>query len=440
MTNQPTRQFGKPAGQAPAAVPVPPASQLFVQGGAMSRLAVRIMLWGSYGTHKTRTGLTFPRPAVIDVEGLASIYRGEFPDAAFMVAPDLDAVKRGVQAIIEDNGKTFDTLIVDSLTPLYDGLKDHYLSTKGFLGRAERERINIKMKSLYNLLMQVNINVILICRETDLYADPDDSNSKAQDKLIRIGSRPDLDKYAPYNSHFVVHMTGGGRGTIEKFQGVYIQQTNIADVTYQGFWANIIERLSKGDDPQDIRGGVGKNLFISYWKGQGLTTAHIASALGVKTADEWTKGRNAADKVIHAYAIKHGLIAPPEPVSPADDSLQPPDEPEFDPESVAPPPPESMPDDATPKPNPFGGKRRKPQATPAAELLAGIDVDTVYLHLIDHYPALDDLTADLVMLVKDGRVTDKSVRPVVRVLWDYLISEGAEIDTSSDPEYRPPVF
>ena len=184
----------------PPVTPPPPAPptgkpSLFVSAQNIA-VKLRVCLWGWEGTHKTRTALTFPRPAVISVDGLAEIYANEFPAAAFYPAHTLEAVERGVQEFIDDRGQRFDTLVIDSLTPIYDSLKADYQGrvkdgNYGYLQRTDRDRINIRMKRLYTLIAAAPGHVVLIVRATDEYAGQGN-------QLQRVGDKTDSDKFIGY--------------------------------------------------------------------------------------------------------------------------------------------------------------------------------------------------------------------------------------------------
>lgn len=320
-----SKQEYKTAPARPPVQPPPPAGaggqafqSLFIPAGKI-KSRIKVLLWGKHGTHKTRTALSFPRPAVIDVEGLAQVYSRDYPDAAFFPAHDLESVKAGIQAVIADGGRSCETLVIDSLTPVYDGRKAYWFAKRGYLGQVERERINIEMKSIYALLAAVPVNVVLIYREADLYEDdsaPQSSggNSNEPRRPKKIGVRMDADKSAAYTPNFVIHMTGAGGGIVEKVQGLPLEAgTPITDASWGGFFADIAELLANGDDPDDIRDGVGKALFMAYWKGRGLTSGQVAAALGVKAASEWTKGRAAADQQVERFALEKGWLSLPEP-------------------------------------------------------------------------------------------------------------------------------
>ncbi len=367
----------------------PPATNLFT-AAPDEATHLTVMYWGDSGTGKTRAGLTWPRPAVIDIEGLAKVYRHEYPAARFYEAHDLESVKTGIQSIIADGGKNFDTLVIDSSTVLYNQRQGYHLERKGFLSRAERDRINTEMDEVYRLLSSAPVHVVYIVRETSKY---DEDAEKPADQSKKIGVRPDIDKSAPYIVNFRVHTTSR---TLEKIQGLPIPNGAIADFTYPGYFKAVEAYLSTGKAPDDITTALGRQLFFSYWTGKGLTADHIKQGLNVKSATEWTKGRVEADKVLTAFAVDKGLMQAP----PASTPTTPP--PAGKKDKAAPPPPAS-----------------KPKTAPPGE--SAYDLGEIEMELGDLFKGGSHLKAAIQELIKQEMITEQSdSTTVVRALKVHL--------------------
>lgn len=303
----------------PVQAPPPPMgsqafNSLFIPAPEVKTL-LKVVLYGSYGTGKTPVALSFPRPAVIDVEGLAKVYARSFPEARFMPATNFQSVKAGIEAVIADGGKSCDTLVIDSLTPIYDQLKFYYLEKFGYLDQPQWTRINTMMKSIYNLLAACPVHTVVIGREAVQYEEIPNRDPGKRAELKAVGVRMDLDKAAGYQPNILIHITGNRAGIVEKVQGVEMAQgTKIDLCTWGEFFEPIAQSLASGDDPDDITKGVGKALFLAYWNGRGIQNSRIAQALGVKSAEQWTKGRPAADAQILDFGTRNGWFAPePEP-------------------------------------------------------------------------------------------------------------------------------
>lgn len=301
-----------PARRAPNQTPpeaVPDFMSLFVPAAEVKTL-MRIVLYGSWGVGKTPTALTFPRPAVIDVEGLAQVYARSFPNARFMPANNMAAVKMAIRSVIADGGKNCDTLVIDSLTPIYDERKMFYLEKFGYLDQVQWSRINTEMKSIYNLLALCPVHTVVIGREAVLYEETAPYKAGDKPQLKAVGLRMDLDKAAGYQPNICIHLTGNKAGVVDKVQGVEMSKgTVIPDCTWDGFFRDVAKSLATGDDPQDITKGVGKALFTAYWNGRGVKNSQIIEALRVKKADDWKHGRSAADERVYEYAVNKKWIA-----------------------------------------------------------------------------------------------------------------------------------
>ncbi len=87
---------------------------------------LNVALWGPAGAGKTYTGLAVAhqlgeRVAVADTEHLAStLYRGRFPAAVAALNPPF-APERFIEALHDAEQAGFDVLMIDSLSPEWDG-------------------------------------------------------------------------------------------------------------------------------------------------------------------------------------------------------------------------------------------------------------------------------------------------------------------------------
>ncbi len=179
---------------------------------------LKILIYGASGVGKTLAALTFPRPAVIDTEGGTDLYAAREGIPAFSVlrAKSLTDVEAAIKFIQADNGKTFDTLVIDAITVLYDVQKD----AAGKAAKKEDEmtprdwnKVNKRMVNLYNALTNLPVHVVVIAREAELY-EGEGLNLK------RVGFKPDMDKKGVYIFDFIVRMSKDRSGEIIKSRGV----------------------------------------------------------------------------------------------------------------------------------------------------------------------------------------------------------------------------
>ena len=194
---------------------------------------LKILLYGGSGTGKTRAGLTFPRVAVIDAEGGTDLYAGRKDIAPFAVlrAKTIKEVREALAFIKGDNGKTFDTLMIDPITVLYDVTKEAAAlrSKTGDLGYREWGGINQQMKWLYTELTNLPVHVIATAREAVMY-------ETVNGELRKIGVKPEADKTLAYQFDFVVRMIANHSGIIEKSRGVLFDTGDkLSEVNWQAF-------------------------------------------------------------------------------------------------------------------------------------------------------------------------------------------------------------
>lgn len=184
---------------------------------------LKILIYGASGVGKTLAALTFPRPAVIDTEGGTDLYaaRDGIPAFSVLRAKSLTDVESAIKFIQADNGKTFDTLVIDAITVLYDVQKD----AAGKAAKKEDEmtprdwnKVNKRMVNLYNALTNLPVHVVVIAREAELY-EGEGLNLK------RVGFKPDMDKKGVYIFDFIVRMTKDRSGEIIKSRGANVSNT-----------------------------------------------------------------------------------------------------------------------------------------------------------------------------------------------------------------------
>jgi hypothetical protein len=184
---------------------------------------LKILIYGASGVGKTLAALTFPRPAVIDTEGGTDLYAGRDGIPAFSVlrAKSLTDVETAIKFIQADNGKTFETLIIDAITVLYDVQKD----AAGKAAKKEDEmtprdwnKVNKRMVNLYNALTNLPVHVVVVAREAELY-EGEGLNLK------RVGFKADMDKKGVYIFDFIVRMKADRSGEVIKSRGVNIGKT-----------------------------------------------------------------------------------------------------------------------------------------------------------------------------------------------------------------------
>lgn len=144
---------------------------------------LKIFLYGSYGTKKTRTALSFPYPAVIDTEGSSEIYRDEFCFDVLHIS-DADSIFDAINWLLTNKHK-YRTLVIDPITIWYDALQKKWhdifmsrlKSSKGYktdfyqLQPSDWRFIKADTKLLFRKLLMLDMNIVITAREKTLYSD-----------------------------------------------------------------------------------------------------------------------------------------------------------------------------------------------------------------------------------------------------------------------------
>jgi hypothetical protein len=286
---------------------------------AATAAPLTILLYGVYGSGKTRAALTFPRVALVDTEGGSKRYRGhpDVPPFAVLDAKTLADMKPILAFIQEDRGKTYDTLVIDTVTALYDvekaALTNNHQKDMTFKDWA---KLNSRMKAFYHELEHLPIHVIVVARQSTEY---DGSASE----LRRIGQKPDSDKALPYTFDFIIRMQADLSGIVEKSRGVALGNRGVLATVNWSVFEPVASAYQRGrhiateSEAQAAEREADMTWdddamteFAHYWRGQGVTNGALLKALGVKGLREWRRGRRAADEAIKGYFQLQPMSAP----------------------------------------------------------------------------------------------------------------------------------
>lgn len=133
---------------------------------------LKVLLYGNPGAGKTMAAIQFPKPYVIDTEG--STDKRQYVDAikksegSVFVTQDFDELMKEIKALLTEK-HDYKTLVIDSLTILYNDLLDKAEKKVGSdFGRHYNEA-NKKMKSLINFLFRMDLNVIITAHSKNEY-------------------------------------------------------------------------------------------------------------------------------------------------------------------------------------------------------------------------------------------------------------------------------
>jgi hypothetical protein len=172
----------------------------------------KVLLIGEAGSGKTHAALTFPKPAVIDAEGSIDWFADRF---SFVSVPtkSYKDVTQLIQSVRTGQVKC-DTLVIDSLTSIYNGLLNAASSEREDLRPLDWGRIKRKFSQLLDeLYHQLPMHVVCVGWIKPEYAKPGDSvNGRVvgANDLVKLGETFDGDRKAMYAFDFVFRMEAKG--------------------------------------------------------------------------------------------------------------------------------------------------------------------------------------------------------------------------------------
>ncbi len=165
------------------------------------RKRLKILLYGDSGAGKTLFALSFPKSAVIDLEGGTDFYADRF-DFSVMDTRSFAEVMEAVD-FLENEKHEFETVTVDPVTIIYEALQDGRLEFKAKKNEVDTENIDFnykdwgQIKRNYKMLMtrliNLDMHVIMIARQKD----KNEKNKKGD--MVKIGETFDGEKGTPYN-------------------------------------------------------------------------------------------------------------------------------------------------------------------------------------------------------------------------------------------------
>lgn len=212
----------------------------------------KFLVYGDTGTGKTWFALSFPRVALIDMEGGADLYGGRF-DFDVMRTKSFSDVLDAIEIVKRDNRQTWDTLVIDPATVVYQVLQD--ASQAVAEGRAKRKGqpvddvalsprdwglLKRRLYAALTDLANLGVNVVLTAHLRDV----------VNGQQAKIGERPDIDKKVPYWPDVLIKMTArNGRyiGVVEKDRsGTFTVGQEVEGIGYPHF-ANTLTWMSEGE-------------------------------------------------------------------------------------------------------------------------------------------------------------------------------------------------
>jgi len=171
---------------------------------------LKALFFGEAGVGKTTAALQFPKPYLIDTERGAE--HKQYTDylknngGAIFQTTNYDELIAEIKALLSEK-HDYKTLIIDTLTIIYEDLIDKYSKDKNIgsgFGR-HYSAAAIDMKRLSNLLLRLDMNVIIITHMKNEYSATHDQ------KMEVINQIPDCYKKLPYLFDLVLKMKKLGK-------------------------------------------------------------------------------------------------------------------------------------------------------------------------------------------------------------------------------------
>lgn len=172
------------------------------------------LVFGAFGTRKTRFALSLPKPVVIDMEKGTTMYGDEF---GFKVlhAVTADDVANAIDYLLTED-HDFATMVIDPFTIYWSALQKKwadifFIRKKGGAGFkvdfyelqvGDWQQIKAEFKSTMRKVMMLDMNVVFTAHEKAEYSD------KKGDTMVKTGEYiPDCEKSLPHFFDTVLRFT-----------------------------------------------------------------------------------------------------------------------------------------------------------------------------------------------------------------------------------------
>lgn len=133
---------------------------------------LKTLFYGNAGVGKTTAAIQFPQPYLIDTEKGAENdqYTETLKNSggAIFQTSDFEELIKEVKALLVEK-HFYKTLIIDSLTPIYNDVLDKSALKNGTEFGRHYSEANKKMKILLNLLLRLDMNVIITSHAKNEY-------------------------------------------------------------------------------------------------------------------------------------------------------------------------------------------------------------------------------------------------------------------------------
>lgn len=133
---------------------------------------LKALFYGAAGSGKTMAAISFPKPYIIDTEKSTDkkqyVAQIKKVDGAVLYTNDFDEMIQEVRELLTTK-HDYKTLVIDSLTLLYNDLLDKAEKKVGNEFGRHYNEANKRMKQLLNLLFRIDMNVIITAHSKNEY-------------------------------------------------------------------------------------------------------------------------------------------------------------------------------------------------------------------------------------------------------------------------------
>ena len=178
---------------------------------------LKLFMYGNAKVGKTTLGIQFPKPYIIDTEGTTDkqkyvdlIVKGE---GVVLVTQDFDELVEQVKDLLTIT-HDYKTLVIDSLTILYNDLLDKSALKVGTEFGRHYGEANKKVKHLINLLLRLDMNVIITSHAKNEYGS----------KLEVLGSTFDCYKKLDYIFDLILEIQKRGKDRVAIVKGTRLNE------------------------------------------------------------------------------------------------------------------------------------------------------------------------------------------------------------------------
>lgn len=213
---------------------------------------LKVLVYGPSGSGKTHFALTFPRPAVVDLEGGTDLFGNRF-DFDVLHTKEYDEVIAAVEEVAANPAK-YETLVIDPVTVLWQVIME--AGQMMAEARAKRNRrdpneavltprdwgmVKRRVNALYTRLVNMPCHVVVVGRIKDV-------NETRGNEVVKVGEKPDAEKSTEYLFDVVIKLTvenGKRIGIVEKDRSGQLQGKRIQDPTFAVF-STILDATKEG--------------------------------------------------------------------------------------------------------------------------------------------------------------------------------------------------